>query len=114
QVPPPVEAPPAPPRTAAAAKEGAEVYKATGCAFCHGEKGLADGPSAPALTYDSGKPVVPANFTKLQDFKCGNRPEDIFRTISTTGRNCSASSTSSAVSRMTATTGRSRRSSSRP
>ncbi|TMB26857.1 MAG: c-type cytochrome [Deltaproteobacteria bacterium] len=81
QVPPPVEAPPAPPRTAAAVKAGAEVYKATGCAFCHGEKGLADGSSAPSLTYDSGKPVVPANFTKLADFKCGNRPEDIFRTI---------------------------------
>jgi len=83
QVPPPVEVPPAPPRTDAIVKAGAEVFKATGCAFCHGEKGLADGPSAPSLTYDSGKPVVPANFTKLQDFKCGTRPEDIFRTITT-------------------------------
>jgi mono/diheme cytochrome c family protein len=82
-VPPPVEAPPAPPRTDVMVKAGAEVFKATGCAFCHGEKGLADGPSAPSLTYDSGKPIVPANFTKLQDFKCGTRPEDIFRTLTT-------------------------------
>jgi mono/diheme cytochrome c family protein len=83
QVPPPVEVPPGPPRTAAAVKAGAEVYKATGCAFCHGEKGRGDGSSAPTLTYDSGKPIVPANFTRLQDFKCGTRPEDIYRTITT-------------------------------
>jgi cytochrome c oxidase cbb3-type subunit I/II len=83
QVPPPVEVPPAPPRTPQMVKAGQAVYQATGCAFCHGEKGRADGSSAAALTYDSGKPIVPANFTHPQDFKCGTRPEDVFRTITT-------------------------------
>ena len=83
EVPPPVEIPAPPPRTAQMVAAGQAVYAATGCAFCHGEKGRADGPSAPGLTYDSGVQIVPANFTKPQDFKCGNRATDIFRTITT-------------------------------
>jgi len=83
QVPPPLEIPPPPPRTPELVKAGEEVFKATGCAMCHGEHGLADGPSAPALKYDNDLPVPPANFTKPADFKCGSRQQDIFRTVST-------------------------------
>lgn len=83
EVPPPFEIGKLPPRTKESAKLGEEIYKATGCAACHGEEGRGDGPSAPNLTYDSGKPIPPANFWKPNDFKCGHRLQDIFRTIST-------------------------------
>lgn len=83
QVPPPLEIPPPPPRTVEMIKAGAEVFKATGCAACHGATGNADGPSAAGLTYDNEMPVLPANFHKPADFKCGSRVTDIFRTIST-------------------------------
>jgi len=83
QVPPPLELSAPPPRTKASVKLGEEIYKATGCAACHGEEGHGDGPSAPNLAYDNGKPIPPANFWKPDDFKCGHRMQDIFRTIST-------------------------------
>ena len=83
QVPPAVELPAPPPKTAEMVQAGAEVFKNTGCAACHGETGNADGPSAAGLQYDNELPVVPANFHKPQDFKCGSRPSDIYRTIST-------------------------------
>lgn len=83
QVPPPVEVPEPPPRTVRMVKAGQAVYQATGCAFCHGEKGRADGPSAAGLTYDSGKSIVPADLTRPQDFKSGAEPRDIFRAITT-------------------------------
>ena len=82
-VPPPVEVPAPPPRSKQQAAAGAEVYKATGCFACHGEKGLADGPASATLTYDNGKPILPANFTKPDDFKCGSRPQDVYRTLTT-------------------------------
>lgn len=83
QVPPPIEIGAPPPRSKDSAKLGEELYKATGCAACHGDAGHGDGPSAPNLAYDNGKPIPPANFWKPKDFKCGHRVTDIFRTIAT-------------------------------
>jgi mono/diheme cytochrome c family protein len=81
EVPPPLVVP-APPRFGAdGVARGAAVYKAAGCAACHGKGGRGDGPSAKTLKYDSGKPVRPADFSRPRDFKCGQRPGDIFRTL---------------------------------
>jgi len=82
-VPPPIEIPPPPRRTPELVKAGEAVYRATGCAACHGEEGKGDGPSAAALTYDNGKPIPPANFWRPEDFKGGTRPGDVFRTLTT-------------------------------
>jgi len=81
EVPPPLVVPPAPPFGKDGVVRGAQVYVAAGCAACHGKGGHGDGPSAPKLKYDSGKPVKPADFRRPADFKCGQRPADVFRTL---------------------------------
>jgi mono/diheme cytochrome c family protein len=81
EVPPPLVVPAPPPFSEAAAVRGAAVYVKLGCAACHGTGGRGDGKSAPKLKYDSGKPVKPADFSRQADFKCGQRPGDVFRTL---------------------------------
>lgn len=83
EVPPPLVIPPQPRFSPEGVARGAAVYKATGCWKCHGEGGRGDGPSAATLKYDSELPVRPADFSKPDDFKCGARPADVFRTLVT-------------------------------
>jgi mono/diheme cytochrome c family protein len=84
----PVPVPPVPTLTADQANAGRAIFMGQGACFvCHGMTALGDGPAAAGLVYGAGshagKPVKPANFTRSADFKSGNRPEDIFRAIST-------------------------------
>lgn len=81
EVPPPLLVPKPPPFTAEGVVRGEAVYKKLGCAACHGLGGRGDGKSAKTLKYDSGKPVRPADFSRQADFKCGQRPGDVFRTL---------------------------------
>ncbi len=81
EVPPSIVVPPPPRFGADAAARGAQIYQATGCFKCHGATGRGDGKSAAALRYDNEMPVRPADFSKPKDFKCGQRPADIFRTL---------------------------------
>jgi len=81
EVPPPLVVPTPPPFTAEGVSRGEAVYKKLGCAACHGAGGRGDGKSAPKLKYDSGKPVRPADFSRQADFKCGQRPGDVYRTL---------------------------------
>lgn len=81
QVPPPIVVPAPPPFTPQAIARGAALYQATGCYKCHGTGGRGDGPSAASLRYDNETPVRPADFSKPLDFKCGQRPADVFRTL---------------------------------
>lgn len=83
EVPPGIAIPAPPAFSAEGVTRGAAVYKAAGCWKCHGEKGRGDGPSAATLKYDSEIPVRPADFSKQADFKCGQRPADVFRTLVT-------------------------------
>ncbi len=53
-----------------------------GCGACHGANGKGDGPSSPGLTDEWGYPVVPADLTVSRNWRGGNRPRDIFRSIS--------------------------------
>jgi len=81
EVPPAVEVPQPPAFSSEAVTRGAQVYVKLGCAACHGAGGRGDGPSAPKLKYDSGKPVKPADFSRQADFKCGQRPRDVYRSL---------------------------------
>jgi len=81
EVPPPLVVPPPPAFGVAGVERGAALYKKMGCHACHGLGGRGDGPSAPKLKYDNEKPVKPADFGRQRDFKCGQRPADVYRTM---------------------------------
>ncbi len=81
EVPAAVVIPPQPRFSADGIARGAQIYKDTGCFKCHGTGGRGDGKSAAALRYDNEMPIRPADFSKPADFKCGQRPADIFRTL---------------------------------
>jgi cytochrome c oxidase cbb3-type subunit I/II len=61
---------------------GQELYTLMKCANCHGEGGRGDGPSAPDLKDDQGRPIVPFDFTSGV-LKGGPGLKDIYRTFST-------------------------------
>lgn len=61
---------------------GRKIYEQMGCAQCHGDTGMGDGPSAKALDDQWGFRVHPANFVKGQ-LRGGDSPSDIYRTFTT-------------------------------
>lgn len=61
---------------------GKTVYAKMGCANCHGEKGMADGPASNTLKDAEGNPMPAFKFTD-GILKGGNRIEDIYRTFYT-------------------------------
>lgn len=61
---------------------GKVVYARMGCANCHGQSGVGDGPSAPNLKDNEGNKIVPFNFREGM-LKGGSRIEDIYRTFYT-------------------------------
>jgi mono/diheme cytochrome c family protein len=79
----PIELPPAPPWSEESAARGKEIYASLGCARCHGETGRGEGPSAPTLKDDDGRPIRAADLTQRWTFRGGPTREDIFRTFST-------------------------------
>ena len=82
-VPQPVPLPGAPNTTKEAIETGKKLYEETGCIKCHGTLGRGDGPSAPAMLDDFGRPIRPANLAQNWTFRGGSSREDIFRTMST-------------------------------
>ena len=85
-VPKPLEFPSAPATTPESIELGKKLYVETGCLKCHGNLGRGDGPSAPTLMDDFGKPIRAANLSQPWTFRGGSSREDIFRTM-TTGLN---------------------------
>jgi cbb3-type cytochrome c oxidase subunit III len=79
----PIALPAAPAWSEESATRGREVYEAVGCAQCHGETGRGEGPSAPTLVDDKGRPLKAADLTHRWTFRGGPTREDIFRTFST-------------------------------
>jgi mono/diheme cytochrome c family protein len=85
-IPEPIELPDAPGSSEESIALGKTLYVETGCVKCHGNLGRGDGPSAPTLTDDYGRPIRAANLTQNWTFRGGSSREDIFRTM-TTGMN---------------------------
>jgi mono/diheme cytochrome c family protein len=79
----PVPLPSAPRSSKESIQLGKKLYEETGCVKCHGTLGRGDGPSAPTLTDDWGRPIRPADLAQSWTFRGGSTREDIFRTMST-------------------------------
>ncbi|MGD8393936.1 MAG: c-type cytochrome [Candidatus Eiseniibacteriota bacterium] len=56
---------------------GKRLYERLGCADCHGEGGLGDGPAVPRLENADGSPVIVTDLTRPWTFKGGWRRIDI-------------------------------------
>jgi mono/diheme cytochrome c family protein len=79
----PIVIPSEPPSSPESLGRGKEVYEQTGCANCHGERGLGDGPSAKAGLQDSwGNPIAPANLANAHS-KYGDNNADLYRILMT-------------------------------
>jgi mono/diheme cytochrome c family protein len=79
----PIDLPSAPRATKETAEQGKKLFEDNGCIRCHGSLGRGDGPSAPTLTDDWGRPIRVADLAQNWTFRGGNTREDIFRTMST-------------------------------
>jgi cytochrome c oxidase cbb3-type subunit 2 len=79
----PITIPPEPEVTPERIKAGREVFARVSCWKCHGVQGMANGPSAPTLTDDLGRPIEPFNFTAGARPKCGDTDQDIYRIFMT-------------------------------
>jgi mono/diheme cytochrome c family protein len=62
---------------------GKRLFLEAECNACHGVRGYGDGPSAPTLVDDFGRPIAPRNFHKIPQFKRGFTLADIALTIHT-------------------------------
>jgi mono/diheme cytochrome c family protein len=83
RTPEPIALPEPPPWSEESAAKGREVWAQLGCARCHGEAGRGEGPSAPTLKDDKGRPLKAADLTHRWTFRGGPTRADIFRTFST-------------------------------
>jgi mono/diheme cytochrome c family protein len=62
---------------------GRQFYDSIGCRKCHGDQGRGDGPSAPTLKDDAGRPIFAADLTQNWLFNGGGSVEDIYRRLRT-------------------------------
>ncbi len=60
---------------------GRRLYLEAECWKCHGLLGRGDGPSSHTLVDDWDYPIVPADLTISRNWRGGNRPEDVFRSL---------------------------------
>jgi cytochrome c553 len=72
---------PLPPASLAGdATRGRTVWERAGCGECHGQGGAGDGPAAPTLRTDDGRPAVPYDL-RLSAFRGGAGPADLVRSV---------------------------------
>jgi len=79
----PVDLPAGPAASKESIETGKKLYTDNGCIKCHGNLGKGDGPSAPTLKDDWGRPIRAADLSERWAFRGGSTREDIFRTMST-------------------------------
>ena len=68
---------------AEALRVGRQFYDSIGCRKCHGDQGRGDGPSAPTLKDDAGRPIFAADLTENWRFNGGASVEDIYHRLRT-------------------------------
>ena len=71
------------PRYAASIDAGRRLYIDADCASCHGAGGKGDGPASNTLTDSWDYPIVPADLTISRNWRGGNRPQDVYRSLAT-------------------------------
>jgi len=69
------------PTTAVSVNQGYNVYTKFKCFECHGGGGRGDGKKAPDLKDDWDMPLPTRDLTRLNTFKNGSDPVDIYRTV---------------------------------
>jgi mono/diheme cytochrome c family protein len=69
--------------SADALRVGRQFYDSIGCRKCHGDQGRGDGPSAPTLKDDAGRPIFAADLTQNWRFNGGGSAEDIYHRLRT-------------------------------
>jgi mono/diheme cytochrome c family protein len=69
------------PSSAVSIRRGYEVYQEFKCWECHGGGGRGDGKKAPDLKDDWGFRLPPRDLTRLNSFKNGSEPADLYRTV---------------------------------
>ncbi len=79
----PLEIPPEPANNAESVSRGSQIYQRMECWKCHGKEGRGNGPSAPTLTDNKERPIVPYDFTMETRFKCGQTNADLYRIFMT-------------------------------
>ncbi len=83
QAPEPVDLGTPPPRTGALIQKGKELYTQLGCHTCHGNLGRGNGPSAPGLVDNWGKPIQAADLTKGWNYRAGSSAREIVARVMT-------------------------------
>ncbi|HMG18852.1 MAG TPA: c-type cytochrome, partial [Gemmatimonadales bacterium] len=68
---------------AEALRVGRQFYDSIGCRKCHGDQGRGDGPSAPTLKDDAGRPVFAADLAESWRFNGGETVEAIYHRLRT-------------------------------
>lgn len=68
---------------AEALRVGRQFYDSIGCRKCHGDQGRGDGPSAPTLKDDAGRPIFAADLSENWRFNGGGSAEDIYHRLRT-------------------------------
>jgi DMSO reductase family type II enzyme heme b subunit len=66
-----------------ALRVGRQFYDSIGCRKCHGDLGRGDGPSAPTLKDDAGRPIFAADLTQNWRFNGGGTVEDVYHRLRT-------------------------------
>ena len=79
----PIVIPPEPPVTADRIRAGRVLFQKLECWKCHGVTGRGNGPSAPTLTDDENRPILPFNFHDSQRFKCGSSDAAMYKDFMT-------------------------------
>ena len=74
---------PIPARSQGDAQRGARVYRAWGCATCHGDSGRGDGRLSRELRHSRGFADVPTDFTRPWTHKAGSDEASLVRSILT-------------------------------
>jgi cytochrome c oxidase cbb3-type subunit I/II len=79
----PIAIPAEPADDAASRTRGKLVWANNQCEKCHGPQGKGNGSAVPTLIDDWGFKIVPFDFSASPARKCGNTPQDLYRTFMT-------------------------------